>query len=73
MDLIHKQPVIEGSMGYRAEELTLALELMASGKVDRRRLISDRFPLTAVSEAFQTQGNGRAIKVMVQPVPELNE
>lgn len=73
MDLIHKQPVIEGSMGYRAEELTQALDLMASGQVDRRRLISDRFSLAEVSEAFQTQGNGRAIKVMVQPVPALNE
>ena len=73
MDLIHKQPVIEGSMGYMAEELTAALELMASGQVDRRRLISDRFPLAEVSTAFETQGNGRAIKVMVQPVPSMND
>lgn len=67
MDLIHKQPVIEGSMGYLPEELTGALKLMAEGKVDRKRLISDRFPLDRVGEAFETQGNGRAIKVMVQP------
>ena len=32
-DLIHKQPVIMGSLGYAAEELVQALDLMASGRV----------------------------------------
>ena len=72
MPLINKQPVIEGSMGYSPDELTGALRLMAEGKVDRRRLISDRFPLDQVKEAFETQGNGRAVKVMVQPNPNMN-
>ena len=71
-DIIHKQPVIMGSMGYLPEELTLALELMAGRKLDRCKLISDRFALNQVSEAFMTQGNGRAIKVMVQPDPAMN-
>jgi threonine dehydrogenase-like Zn-dependent dehydrogenase len=65
--LIEKQVRIIGSMGYAPEELTLALELMSSGKVDRERLISETFPLTRISEAFETQGNGRSIKVMVRP------
>lgn len=72
-NLIHKQPLIMGSLGYLAEELTQALALMASGKVDRRGLISERFPLARADEAFRTQGNGRAIKVMVQPHPEMND
>lgn len=71
-DLINKEPVIMGSMGYLPHELTQALELMSQGKVDRRRLISHRFPVEEVRQAFETQGNGQAIKVMVQPDVSLN-
>lgn len=66
-DLIHKQPLIMGSLGYQAEELVQALELMKNRKIDRNKLISDRFPIENVADAFVTQGNGRAIKVMVCP------
>jgi threonine dehydrogenase-like Zn-dependent dehydrogenase len=65
--IIDKQARIIGSMGYAPEDLTLALELMATGQVDRAALISDRFPLEKIVEAFETQGNGTAIKVMVKP------
>ena len=65
--LIEKQVRIIGSMGYAPEELGQALELMASGKIDRRKLISSRFRLSQISEAFATQGDGRAIKVLVTP------
>ena len=71
-NLIHKQPLIMGSLGYLPEELTQALALMSEGRVDRRGLISDRFPLERADEAFRTQGNGRAIKVMVRPHPQMN-
>lgn len=65
--LIGKQPRIVGSLGYASAELTQAIDLMASGKVDRAKLISHRFPLDRITEAFETQGNGSAIKVMVLP------
>lgn len=67
MPLIDKQARIIGSMGYAPAELTQALQLMAQKKVDRARLISDRFPVERIVEAFETQGNGKAIKVMVTP------
>jgi threonine dehydrogenase-like Zn-dependent dehydrogenase len=67
MPLIHKEPTIIGSMGYGPTELDEALSLMASGKVDRKRLISHRFPLSRIRDAFVTQGGGGAIKVMVEP------
>jgi (R,R)-butanediol dehydrogenase/meso-butanediol dehydrogenase/diacetyl reductase len=64
--LIQKQPVIMGSNGYAAEELVEALELMASGKVDRATLISHRFPLAQVSKAFETQASPEAVKVLLE-------
>jgi len=65
MPLINKQARIIGSMGYAPEELTQALQLMAEKKVDRGQLVSDRFPVDQITQAFETQGNGKAIKVMV--------
>ncbi len=67
--LIEKQPRIIGSMGYQPDELREALVLMASSEIDREQLISDRFPLDRITEAFATQGDGKAIKVMVEVVP----
>jgi threonine dehydrogenase-like Zn-dependent dehydrogenase len=67
MPLINKQASIRGSMGYTPEDIEQALALMAAGKIDRRMLISDRFELERIVEAFETQGNGAAIKVLVKP------
>lgn len=64
--LIEKQPTIYGSNGYAAEELVEALELMRSGKVDRATLISHRFPLERIGEAFATQMQPDAVKVMLE-------
>jgi (R,R)-butanediol dehydrogenase/meso-butanediol dehydrogenase/diacetyl reductase len=64
--LIEKQPRIIGSLGYASEELADAVALMGEGAVDRRILISHRFPLDDIVEAFETQGAGQAIKVMIE-------
>lgn len=69
--LIDKEPTIRGSLGYLPQELVQALELMASNKLDRRQLISHRFPLERVHEAFELQAGGKAIKVMVTVDEEL--
>ena len=65
--LIEKQIHIIGSLGYDASELNQGLELMASGKVDRKKLITHQFPVEQIVEAFETQGRGQAIKVMIHP------
>ena len=65
--LIEKQIHIIGSLGYAAAELTLALELMASGKVDRKKLVTHHFPVERIVEGFETQAAGQAIKVVIHP------
>ncbi len=46
-----------------------AISLLASGKVNLRRLVTHSFPLGQISEAFQTfkERIGEAIKVVVKP------
>ncbi|AGH48657.1 MULTISPECIES: zinc-dependent alcohol dehydrogenase [Sphingomonas] len=68
--IIQKEPAILGSNGYAPEELVEALELMRSGAVDRRTLISHRLPLSAIGEAFETQCRPDAVKVMLEIGPE---
>ncbi|MFJ2992898.1 zinc-binding dehydrogenase [Pandoraea sp. NPDC087047] len=67
MPIIHKQIVIRGSNGYAADELKQALDLMASGKIDRRMLISHQFPIAEIKRAFAVQASGQAIKVLIKP------
>lgn len=67
MPMITKQISLLGSNGYAAEELELALQLMSEGKLDRERLISHQFALADVSQAFEVQGRGQAIKVILLP------
>ncbi len=63
--VIKKEPVIMGSNGYASEELVEALELMRDGSINRKVLISHRFPLEEISAAFQAQGKPDAVKVMI--------
>lgn len=64
--IMFKYMNIRGSMGYFENETQEALDLIASGRVDRDMLITQRLPLAQVSEAFALQANpSRSIKVMV--------
>lgn len=53
-------------------EFRLALDLIATGSVNARTLVTHRFPLTDVAEAFRTAADktrSGAIKVMLAPEP----
>ncbi len=63
--VIHKEPTILGSNGYAPEELVEALELMVSGRIDRSCLVSHRFALQDVGEAFAMQSRPESVKVML--------
>jgi threonine dehydrogenase-like Zn-dependent dehydrogenase len=57
---------ILGSMGYYPNETQEALDLIASGKVNRDILITHRMPLEKVAEGFELQGKPQeAFKVII--------
>ncbi len=57
-----------GSWAWVPEEFQQSLDLIGTGKIDRKPLISHRFPLESASEAYETQLNtDKSIKVMIIP------
>ena len=57
-----------GSWGWSSDEFTEALELLRSGKVNRKSPITHEFPLERAKEAYETQlRTEEAIKVLIKP------
>lgn len=57
-----------GSWGWGFEEFVQSLELIRSGKIDRRPLITHEFSLDEVKDAYETQLKAEeAIKVIIKP------
>jgi threonine dehydrogenase-like Zn-dependent dehydrogenase len=66
--VVRNEIVLRGSWGWTPEEFRQAVRLIQSGRVDRKVLISHRFPLDQAPEAFEMQLRvDNAIKVMVKP------
>lgn len=66
--VVRKGIKVFGSWGWQFEEFIQSLELMRSGKVDRRPLITHEFPLDKAKEAYETQLKAdEAIKVLIKP------
>jgi threonine dehydrogenase-like Zn-dependent dehydrogenase len=64
--ILFKYMYMIGSMGYSVRETEEALNLIASGKVDRDVLITHTYPLDEVSGAFAKQADTKStIKVVV--------
>lgn len=57
-----------GSWGWTLPEYFEALELIGSGKIDRKPLVTHQFPLERAKEAYETAANtAEAIKVLIKP------
>jgi len=66
--MVAKQVDIFGSFGFIPEEIAQALELMRTGKVDRKSLISHEFTLDEAREAFEMQcKTDESVKVIIKP------
>ena len=66
--IMRKNIYLTGSWAWNPMEFFQAFELMKSGKVNRKPLITHTFPLEKAKQAYETQLNTReAIKVMITP------
>lgn len=64
--MLHKLSVI-GAVGYE-DEFEEAIALLASGRIDLSALVTHRFPLAEINQAFAMQRNAEeAGKVLVRP------
>lgn len=67
-NMIHyKEMSVMGSHGSTPRQHRLALELIASGKVDVKKYISNRFSLDEILIAFKTAENREGLKVVITP------
>lgn len=69
MNIIMRKNIhLTGSWAWTPMEFFEALEMIKSGKIDRKPLITHRFPLEKAKLAYETQMNAReAIKVVITP------
>ncbi len=66
--IVRKGIQLLGSWAWSLQEFSQSLELISSGKVDRKPLITHEFPLEEASRAYETQLNAaEAIKVLLKP------
>ena len=63
----YKQLVVTGTTGSSNYQYRKSMEIVASGRVDLSSLISARFPLTEVTEAFSLAASKKAMKVLIIP------
>lgn len=59
--------VVVGAFSYHPTFHALALDALRRKVIDANRLITHRFELARIAEAFQTAASGEGLKVMVKP------
>jgi 2-desacetyl-2-hydroxyethyl bacteriochlorophyllide A dehydrogenase len=66
--IMRKGLKVSGSWAWSLAEFAQALDLMRSGKVVRKHLVTHEFPLDRAKEAYETQLKAEeAIKVLIKP------
>ncbi len=61
----YKNLVVTGTTGGCNADYRLALRLIQSGRVPVKNVISNRFPMSHLDEAYETAASGRAMKVVI--------
>ncbi|KAI0433905.1 hypothetical protein F5Y09DRAFT_297811 [Xylaria sp. FL1042] len=65
MALCLKEVTAKGSFRYGSGDYKLAVELIASGKVDVKKMISDVVPFKDAEKAFEKVKEGQVIKILI--------
>ena len=66
-DLIRREVTLVGAEYFPVGELAANAELVAAGRLDPAPLVTDRFPLVEVQQAYDAFWSGRTGKVVVTP------
>jgi L-iditol 2-dehydrogenase len=67
-NLVHyKELTVTGTTACSTSDCWRAAELVNSGRVDLRKLISARYPLRAIADAFRQAEDRSALKIVVEP------
>jgi L-iditol 2-dehydrogenase len=66
-NLIHYGEIeVMGSFSYHPNYHALALDLFAQGVIPADKLITHRFPLQEIQQAFETADRGQGLKVLIE-------
>lgn len=68
----YREAYITGSHGSTPEQHARAVDLIEAGVLPIQRLITHKFPLSDINQAYDTAASGDAIKVIVKPHYETN-
>ncbi len=60
-----KEATIKGSFRYSFGDYTDAVELIGSGKVNAKLIITNRFKFKDARKAYEFAGTGKAVKIMI--------
>lgn len=63
----YKEMAVMGSHGSTPRQHKMALDLIASGKIDMKKYITHHFPLDEIKTAFDVTESGRGMKVIIHP------
>lgn len=58
---------LKGAFHYNPEDVREAAKLIGSKKLKLKELITDRFPLSDISKAFEKLSRGEGIKYLIEP------
>jgi threonine dehydrogenase-like Zn-dependent dehydrogenase len=66
--IVAKNLVVRGTLGYTEADIRQALRLIADGMVDRKPLVTHRYPLAAATQAFEAQiDTAETLKAVILP------
>ena len=66
--VVAKNLTVTGTLGYTADDVEQAIQLIADGRVDRRPLITHRYALADAAAAFEAQlDTSETLKAVIQP------
>jgi L-iditol 2-dehydrogenase len=67
-NLVHyRELIVTGTTACSTDDCRRSAEIVNSGRIDLSDLISGRFPLANVTEAFAAAEDGRSLKVVLEP------